>query len=169
MTQPAFPQPNGEFEWVQAPWGPALQCRPLAAIATHYFTTRELGLEGVRDDDPGGWKALGRALGVETDALVRMRQVHGADVFVAKRAPVSASHDAWPEADIAVSNDPSLAVSVRVADCVPILLADARTGAVAAVHAGWKGTAAGAVMAAVNALASRFGANPSHMVAAVGP
>jgi hypothetical protein len=62
-----------------------------------------------------------------------------------------------------------VAVSVRAADCVPILLADRRTGAVAAIHAGWKGTAAGAVMVAVQSLASRYGAKPEDMIAAVGP
>ena len=75
----------------------------------------------------------------------------------------------WPEADIAVSDDPSVALSVRAADCVPILLADRATGAVAAVHAGWKGTAAGAVIVAVRALTSRYGTNPGDVIAAVGP
>ena len=63
----------------------------------------------------------------------------------------------------------SLALSVRSADCVPILLADRRTGAVAAVHAGWKGTAAGAALVAVQALASRYGSASDDIVAAIGP
>ena len=65
------------------------------------------------------------------------------------RKPISPSRD-----------DPSIAVSVRAADCVPILLADRRTGAVAAIHAGWKGTAAGAAIVAVQSLTSRYGTNP---------
>ena len=51
----------------------------------------------------------------------------------------------------------------RAADCVPILLADRRTGAVAAIHAGWKGTAAGAAMVAVQSLTSRYGTNPEDV------
>jgi len=181
MTQPAFPKPSGEFEWVQAPWGAALRCRPVADIAPHCFSTRELRLEGSRDEDEGGWKDLAGALGVGLDALVRLRQVHGAEVFAAgkgNRDPFSRAADEngsrfpfhdWPEADIAITDDPSVALSVRAADCVPILLADRRSAAVAAVHAGWKGTAAGAAMAAVGALASRFGTRPADVVAAVGP
>jgi YfiH family protein len=126
----------------------------LAAIAPHYFSTRQ--------DAPE--QALADALGVDLDALVRMQQVHRADVFVAKGRPTSK-----PEADIAVTDDPSIALSVRVADCVPVLLGDRRTGAVAAIHAGWKGTAAGAVMAAVESLRSIYGTNPGDLIAAVGP
>jgi YfiH family protein len=102
-----------------------------------------------------------------------MRQVHGADVFERRREGdsrlASGRYDDWPEADIAVSDDPGVAVSVRAADCVPILLADRRTGAVAAIHAGWKGMAAGAAMVAVRTLSSRFGTNPEDLIAAVGP
>jgi YfiH family protein len=94
-----------------------------------------------------------------------MRQVHCADVFEAPPTRV----DSWPEADIAVTNDPSVAVSVRAADCVPLVLADRRTGAVAAVHAGWKGTAAGAAMIAVRSLTSRYGTRPADVIASVGP
>jgi YfiH family protein len=68
-----------------------------------------------------------------------------------------------------VSDDPATAVAVRAADCVPLLLADARTGVVAAVHAGWRGTAAGAAVAAVQALGEQFGSRPSDLVAAIGP
>jgi YfiH family protein len=60
------------------------------------------------------------------------------------------------------------AVLIRVADCVPVLLADPKSGAVAAVHAGWRGVVAGVVPAAVDAL-GRLGADPRHLVAAVGP
>jgi polyphenol oxidase len=150
----SLPKPSGEFEWAQESWGAALRCHPLAAIAPHYFSTRQ--------DAPE--QTLADALGVGLDALVRMKQVHCADVFVANGRPPSK-----PEADIAVTDDPSIALSVRIADCVPILLADRRTGAVAAIHAGWKGTAAGAAIVAVQNLTSRYGTNPEDVVAAVGP
>lgn len=151
----SLPKPSGEFEWVQESWGAALRCRPLAGLARHCFGTRELEGEG----------ALGDALGVEPDAFVRMRQVHCADVFVARKK----GEQPWPEADIAITDDPALALSVRTADCVPILLADRRTGAVAAIHAGWRGTAAGAASVAVQNLTSRYGTHPDDVIAAVGP
>ncbi len=115
--------------------------------------------------------ALATALGLELDLLARMRQVHCATVFEARRdAPtVATPFSEWPEADIAVTDESSVALSVRAADCVPILLADRRGGAVAAVHAGWKGTAAGAAMVAVRSLTARYGARADDVIAAVGP
>ena len=74
-------------------------------------------------------------------ALVRVRQVHGADILVRRVGDDAA--DTLPEADIIVSNDPTVAAAIQTADCVPLLLADRRTGAVAAAHAGWRGLAAG--------------------------
>jgi len=165
-----LPKPSGDFEWVQESWGAALRCAPLARVAPHCFSTRALRLEGARDDDQTSWDALARALGVGRESLVRMRQVHAAGIFeAAAGARPPARSDDWPEADIAISADASVALSVRAADCVPVLLADRRSGAVAAVHAGWKGTAAGAVMAAVQALGWRCGSEPADIVAAVGP
>jgi YfiH family protein len=167
---------------MQESWGAALRCRPLLDVARHCFTTTELKLAGVRslgasparatpgprDDD--SWDQLAHALGVELDELIRLRQVHGATVFDARTQMSSAAaFDEWPEADITMTANPTLAVSVRAADCVPILLADRRSGAVAAVHAGWKGTAAGAAGVAVHALAERYEADPVDIIAAVGP
>lgn len=167
----SLPKPSGEFEWVQEPWGAALRCRPLAGVARHCFSTRALGLEGVRADAETGWPGLAHALGIELDSLVRMRQVHCAEVYEPRRSAESLfrAYEDCPEADIAVTDDPSMALSVRAADCVPIVLADRGTGAVAAIHAGWKGTAAGAVIVAVQALRSRYGTNPHDVIAAVGP
>ena len=68
-----------------------------------------------------------------------------------------------------MTDDPTVALAVQVADCVPLLLADPLTGAVAAVHAGWRGTAAGAAIAAVDALGREFGARPDRLVVAQGP
>jgi hypothetical protein len=166
----SLPQPNGEFEWVQEPWGPALQCVPLANTCRHLFTTRALQLEGVRDESGNGWSTLTAAMGVKPGGLVRLRQVHGisvSDVRGSEARP--AAYDRWPEADIATTRDPSIAVSIRAADCVPVLLADSESGAVAAVHAGWRGTAAGAVIEAVSAMARAYDVKPENVTAAIGP
>ena len=167
----SVPKPNGEFEWVQESWGMALRCRPLATTAHHYFSTRDLVLEGVGTDNAAGWQQLATALGVGLGSLVRMRQVHGAAVFDKGSDPrfLCASSSDWPEADVAVTGEQDVAVSVRAADCVPILLSDRKTGAVSAVHAGWQGTAEGAAMAAIRAMTSRYGTNPRDVIAAVGP
>ena len=77
--------------------------------------------------------------------------------------------DPPPEADVLVSDDERCAIAVMAADCVPLLMADRKTGAVAAVHAGWRGTAVGAARAAVDTLQRHFGTTPADLVVAVGP
>jgi len=68
-----------------------------------------------------------------------------------------------------VTGDPQVVLAVHAADCVPILLADTRTRIVAAVHAGWKGTAAGIAVEAVKVVVDRFGARPEDLLVAIGP
>jgi YfiH family protein len=158
-----LPQPSDGFEWTQAPWGDVLRCRPLLEIADHLFTTRNLRLR----EDPREWDQVAAAMRVPTSHVLLIRQVHHADVAVARRGRPAE----WvgPEADAIVSDDPASAIAVRVADCAPVLLADRRTGAVGAAHAGWRGTLQGAAPAAVGVMAREFGAHPRDLVAAIGP
>jgi YfiH family protein len=158
MTLPAVPD---TFEWFEASWGPALRCIPLQAIAPHLFTTRELALT-----TGGDWEQLARALGAR--AIQLLTQVHGKVVHVVRAQGFSPALDR-PEGDALVSHDPEIAMAVRAADCVPILIADPDSGAVAAVHAGWRGTAADVAGATVTALEREFGVRPSALVAAIGP
>jgi YfiH family protein len=95
-----------------------------------------------------------------------MRQVHGVAVHT---DDVAACDGRWPDGDLLATDRADVALTVRTADCVPILLADARTGAVAAVHAGWRGSVAGAAPRVVQAMAQRFGTVPADLVAAIGP
>ena len=93
-------------------------------------------------------------------------QVHGREVVVVRRG----GHlPAGIEADAIVSEDPAVAIAVRAADCVPLLMADKVRGVVAAVHAGWRGTAARVAVAALDALTREFGTRPADIVAAIGP
>ncbi len=73
------------------------------------------------------------------------------------------------EADGLFSDAPDIAVGVYVADCIPVLMADARTGAFAAVHAGWRGTLAGVVPAAVRRMVDELGVRPGDLRVAFGP
>lgn len=68
-----------------------------------------------------------------------------------------------------MTNRPLLAISVRTADCYPILLADAKNRAVAAVHAGWRGTAAQIVRKTLQKMTTEFGTSPGDVYAAIGP
>ena len=159
----ALPQPNDGFEWTQAPWGTVLRCRPLLAVADHFFSSSNLELR----DDRSEWQAVAREIGVDAEQVLLLRQVHGAATAVARRDRSSP----WtrPEADVAVTDDCASAIAVRVADCTPILLADRRLGVVGAAHAGWRGTVQGAASAAVRAMHESFGSKPADLVAAIGP
>jgi hypothetical protein len=161
------PQPSDGFVWVQAAGGPALVCGPLRPLADHLFTTREWALgSGAGTDEE--WRPVAAALGVDLPHLVRVHQVHGATVLV-QRAGDARPSGARRDADIIVSDDPSVALAIQTADCVPLLIADSKSGAVAAAHAGWRGLAARVPGAAINALAREFNARPADLVAAVGP
>ena len=99
------------------------------------------------------------ALGPE--AVSNVVQEHGTEVhLVATAAPPQAGDGLW-------TTTPELPIAIRVADCVPILLWDPVAGAVAAVHAGWRGTAANIVAAAFAAATASV--VPSRVFAAIGP
>ena len=157
MTLPVVTDP---FYWTEESWGPALRCRALDAVGPNLFTTRSLQLSS-----PSDWARVARA--VDANAVVTLAQVHGAHVVAVRR------HEPAPaeglEGDVLVSDKPDTAIAVRAADCVPLLIADPRTGAVAAVHAGWRGTAAGAARTAIEALRREFHVDPADLSVAIGP
>jgi hypothetical protein len=164
-----LPKPNDGFAWVQAAAGPALVCRALQPFADHLFTTRAWALGSAPGPDTGSaWEEVARALGLDPSHLVRAHQVHGAAVVVRRRAGAT-DPASFPDADILVSDDGRLALAIHTADCVPLLMADRRTGAVAAAHAGWRGLAARVPAVAVEALTREFGSRPADLVAAIGP
>jgi len=96
--------------------------------------------------------------------LASLKQIHSAECVAALgRAGELGRGDALLE------NTPGSVVAVKTADCMPILLADERRRAVAAVHAGWRGTAAGIAARAVEAMHARFGTQAGDLHAAIGP
>jgi YfiH family protein len=72
-------------------------------------------------------------------------------------------------ADIVIGDDPGSGLAVQVADCVPLLIVDRESCAAAAVHAGWRGLAAGVPRLAVEALQREFGCRPENLLVAAGP
>jgi polyphenol oxidase len=157
MTLPAVPDP---FYWIDSPWGHALRCRALDGVAPHLFSTRQLELSS-------GTHTAALTASLDALRLVQVNQVHGREYLTVKAG--QPAPDDRPDADIIVSDAPNAAIAVRAADCVPVLIADRATGAVAAVHAGWRGTCAAAAPAAVSALRAEFGSRPENLVAAIGP
>jgi YfiH family protein len=92
-----------------------------------------------------------------------LRQIHSDIVVIAEHTGCLA------EGDALVTNRPGITLSIRTADCLPILMADPTHRAVAAVHAGWRGAALGIVPKTVRAMTERFGTRPEDLVVAIGP
>ena len=104
-----------------------------------------------------------RNTNLDQTAMARVQQIHSDVTFVAHEPGCVG------EGDALVSRTPGVAVSVRTADCFPILLADPETRAVAAIHAGWRGTAAGVVRSSLDRMRKKFGTDPENVFAAIGP
>ena len=99
----------------------------------------------------------------DTTDLATVQQIHSDKILIADRSGSAG------EGDGLISNQPGITLSVRTADCLPILMADTRNRAVAAVHAGWRGTILEIVPQTIQAMADRFGTRPEDLVIAVGP
>ncbi|GAB4066098.1 peptidoglycan editing factor PgeF [Ancylobacter sonchi] len=153
---------------------PALKALP---GIRHAFFTREGGVsEGIYAGLNGGTGSndvpenvvenrarMAGALGVPATHLLTCWQIHSPDCLVA-RVP-------WqerPKADAVATDTPGIAVGVAIADCGPVLFADAQAGVVGAAHAGWKG-AVGGVLDATLARMEELGARRERVVAAIGP
>lgn len=104
------------------------------------------------------------AAGLAGRRLVRVTQVHGTSTLVAERIAEGPRR----EADALVASDPAFAIAIRMADCVPVLIACPRTGRVAAVHAGWRGLVGGTIESAVATLEAA-GSRRVDLLAAIGP
>lgn len=116
------------------------------------------------------------AAGEAPRVILAARQVHGVAVLTPEVAQAASdgsdTHplpDALPEADALVSASADVILTIRTADCVPILLVAPAARAVAAVHAGWRGMVAGVVTGALAALERCYGARPATVRAAIGP
>lgn len=145
----------------------------LGGVSEGYLDSLNLGMH--RGDIPENvaenYRRLGVAVGFSPEKLVLANQTHSDMVRVVTENDCigSLSHRDYPECDGLVANTPGVALMVFTADCTPILLHDPVTGAVGAVHAGWRGTASGIVKNAVRAMVSAFGCEPSNICAAIGP
>lgn len=106
-------------------------------------------------------------LGVPGISIARATQVHGHDVLEATENLKAGETALLGQGDILLTRQANVALVVQTADCVPILLAAG--GAVAAIHAGWRGTAGSAAAVAVRALCQRGEAAPSLVRAFIGP
>jgi polyphenol oxidase len=145
----------------------------------HGFFTREGGVSGGvyaglngglgSRDDPAdvteNRRRMAERLGVRPENFLSVHQTHSPDAIVAT-GPWPGP--ARPKADAMVTTHEGVALGVTTADCAPILFADAKARVIGAAHAGWKGALSGVLESTIDAM-EKLGAEPSGMVAAIGP
>jgi YfiH family protein len=99
--------------------------------------------------------------------LVTLRQIHSSRVVLASAA--DATREQPRKADGLMTGEPGLLLGVQTADCIPVLVADRKRRAVAAFHAGWRGTAKRIVETGIGRMRLEFGSRPEDLIAAIGP
>ena len=104
------------------------------------------------------------ALGASDLPLISLKQFHSDVIHLFDSAPSDPCRG-----DAAITDRPGLLLAVQTADCVPILLADPKKRAIAAIHAGWRGTLARIVTKTIGAMHMHFRSNPRDLLAAIGP
>lgn len=168
MTLPAV---SSAFRWRRETWGHVLGAVALDSQAQHLFTTKQPQLPPTQGDSV--WSLVAASLGGDLHSLRRIKQVHGNTVCVVHDTEAGGGEEASavtpPQADAIISNLPGAILAVQVADCVPMLVVDVRTGAAGAVHAGWRGTKAGIGAATIAALGREFASDPRDLRVALGP
>jgi polyphenol oxidase len=152
-------------------------------VAVQGFTTRHegvsrhpynsLNLGSNTFDSPhnvqGNRSILARTFGAKTQKMVTVSQVHGLDLLIVDTPNPEYSHFLRLECDGIVTNQPGVMIGVCIADCVPLLLLDPVKKVVAALHAGWKGTAGHIAKKGVDTMVEMFESKPADILAAIGP
>ena len=136
-----------------------------------------LNLGWTQQDDPANVarnrsRFLGEVAGGAAARLVTLRQIHSGlirAVEAADRGFETPDGRALLRGDGLMTDAPGVVLAIQVADCVPVLVADVRRRAVAAFHAGWRGTLKRIVERGIGTMRLRYGSRPEDLVAAVGP
>jgi polyphenol oxidase len=107
------------------------------------------------------------ALGAPDMKLVTLKQIHSA--LVKRAAASDADRGAPCQGDGLMTHSPGVLLAIQTADCIPVLVADVKMKAVAAFHAGWRGTLQRIVESGVGRMRSEFRSRPEDLIAAIGP
>ena len=145
----------------------------IGGVSTGMWDSLNLGIS--RGDNPDHVKENYRrflsVIGAKGEAVAMCDQVHGNKVLHVTTADCKTD----PYTKIGLVGDglmtavPGIALTIFSADCIPVLLFDPKRRVIAALHAGWRGTAAGVVTAAVTQMIQVYGSNPADILAAIGP
>lgn len=171
MTSESLPAllAHRRLDWIVPAWHGPARVRAL-------LTTRNGGAAGIDFDAGPAHPTADEAAGNVGECRRRLRallpsdpvwleQVHGCDVAVVDAAGAAAMRATPPRADAALTRSSDVVLSVRVADCLPVLLADRAGTVVAVAHAGWRGLAAGVLESTIAAMR----APPAELTAWIGP
>ena len=155
----------------------------------HGFSTRPGGvseLKSLRDGEEGYEKVLNlgltdwdtrehvldnrdkffSAIGASKMRVVALRQIHS---DIVHKVDSTNGADAAPQGDALITREPGVLLVVQTADCIPILLADPKRRAIAAIHSGWRGTVRRIAAKALGRMQMEFGTKPEDVIAALGP
>ncbi len=139
----------------------------------HAITTRHNNLGARRSGikSSGDWNTVADAFGIRTDRLITVNQVHGESVVrIDEQGLISGTINPMTvDADSIITKSSDIAIGVETADCVPVLLFDPAIPAVAAIHAGWRGSVRKIVDKTVARMNVEFGSCPDRILAAIGP
>ncbi|MFL6230770.1 MAG: peptidoglycan editing factor PgeF [Pyrinomonadaceae bacterium] len=185
ITDSTYPALDGAgFQWLTGEGGVRpLSCRALdTAGFANAFSTRlggcspfpenDLNLAGFDEDSAENiYENRRRFLSVFTGewALEACWQVHGTSMRTVRETTAPNARGEADRCDALVTNLPRVLVGVKTADCVPVVLGDTRTGACAAVHAGWRGTSQSIVARALERMRAEYGTRAGEVFAAIGP
>lgn len=110
-----------------------------------------------------------RSIGGAKMCAVTLRQIHSDIACGVSAASPQAVADGPPKADAVFTREPGVILVVQIADCVPILLADTKHHAIAAIHSGWRGTVQRIAQKTLGRMQMEFGTDPHDVIAAIGP
>ena len=172
---------DSAFYWRERDGVKVLVCRPLEdAGFTNGFSTRlggvssfpdgDLNLAGFSEDSADNIHENRRRFLAAFDGHYRLAtvwQMHGSDIKLLRS--IADIGDSEENADAVISDIAGVLAGAKTADCVPVLIGDPKTGAYAAIHAGWRGTVRSIVSKSVDRMKAEYGANPADMIAAIGP
>jgi YfiH family protein len=142
----------------------AAQSTRKGGISPEPFLSLNLGLS-VNDDEQNVWKnreLFFEKLGIAMNEVSRCYQVHGAEVLTVTQPVTNEKYDAQ------ITNIPGIFLAVSIADCTPVLIHDSKNNAVAAIHAGWRGTAGKIVENAMQLMNKNYGTNGKDCKAFIG-
>jgi YfiH family protein len=145
----------------------------LGGVSSGYWASTNLGFGRGEERDTvlRNFELVCEAAGLNFSRLTRSFQKHGINVTEVTEENVGSGFFEPPfdDTDALITRLENTPLVVHIADCTPVLLYDRVNRACAAIHAGWRGMAAGVIEAAINAMEDSYGTDPTDLAAAVGP